>query len=76
VHGVVVTRIDAEGRTHDVTGEAKFSSSNPELLRVDSTGRCEAVARWRGCSGGDRGERNDTGAGDQLRCSVSGASLL
>jgi hypothetical protein len=44
VHGVVVTRIDAEGRAHDVTRQAKFSSLNPELLSVDTAGRCEAVA--------------------------------
>ncbi len=44
LHGVVVTRIDAEGRTRDVTREAAYTATNPALLRIDKKGRAEALA--------------------------------
>ena len=44
LHGFLVTAIDHEGRTHDVTAQSKFSPNDPEVVKVSKKGECEAIA--------------------------------
>jgi len=43
-HGLLLTRIDAEGRLLDVTRAAAYVSSHPGVAAVDAAGRLRAVA--------------------------------
>jgi hypothetical protein len=43
-HGVLVTRVEADGRKTDVTREAQFSSSAPAVMTVGKSGQAQAVA--------------------------------
>ncbi|MHA3771763.1 DUF1549 domain-containing protein [Verrucomicrobiota bacterium sgz303538] len=44
VHGVVVTAIDADGQTTDVTRLSTFESGAPDVITVDARGGCHALA--------------------------------
>ena len=43
-HGVLVTRVEDDGRTFDVTRQATFAPTDPAILAVDETGRASAVS--------------------------------
>jgi hypothetical protein len=43
LHGLLVTRVDPDGRKTDVTASAKFSSAAPTIVTVNTTGECRAV---------------------------------
>src|SRR5215203_933544 len=46
-HGIVVTRVDAEGNATDVTADAKVTSSAPEIIQAD---KAQIVARADGAA--------------------------
>lgn len=43
-HGVVVSRVEEDGRAVDVTRKVKFSSTEPAVVAVDEKGRATGVA--------------------------------
>ncbi|MDB6152601.1 MAG: hypothetical protein JWL90_1054, partial [Chthoniobacteraceae bacterium] len=42
-HGLLITRMGANGERIDVTRQTHFSSSSPEIVTVDATGHCRAL---------------------------------
>lgn len=43
-HGVIVTRVEDDGRTTDVTHTAAYSATNPATITIDELGHATAVA--------------------------------
>ena len=43
-HGLLVTAVTGDGRTVDVTDQARFASKTPETVTVSSNGVCRALA--------------------------------
>ena len=43
-HGLLVTAITTDGRTIDVTRHAKFTSSQPGIVKVSATGICQSAS--------------------------------
>lgn len=42
-HGILVTRVEPDGRTIDVTRQSTFTSSMPAVVTVDKDGQCHAT---------------------------------